>query len=199
MSNLKQELLNDIIQKYIHSHDFNGYVLWQSEYIDDKNFLSIVEELVHDGDINLIFWDKWQNFHIIHFPPKPIIEQIQRLQECPVNMIWAYPTPKHLEKHWDLDILARKPYYYRLSQGEAQLSYQCFDMAVLEMYRNDPKYHYEVSDFEGHIYYNHPGENESSEYYLKTFWFGINSKNSNRCVIVFLRYLSDLSEKHQQI
>jgi hypothetical protein len=98
-----------------------------------------------------------------------------------------------------------QPILELLALGRPQLSFVSFELSVLEHYRNDPRYHYEVDDVSGWL-------GVRDEYYLKkatefpdkhkvsiqTFGFSFD-KALSRHVAVFLRYLHDLSPEHQNI
>jgi hypothetical protein len=95
------------------------------------------------------------------------------------------------------------PFSLVLALGAAQLDFRCFDLSVLEIYRNDPRYYYRVGDTEGMIsisdkFYRNKKMANSDQVLLQTFGFAYDDK-MNRAVAVFLRYLNDLSPEHQQI
>lgn len=78
-----------------------------------------------------------------------------------------------------------------------------FDLSVLEVYRNDPRYRYETNDVAGWLsvrdeYYQSDQMSERDQISLQSFGFGY-SKEYDRAVAVFLRYLNDLSPEHQKI
>src|SRR6185369_8023161 len=87
------------------------------------------------------------------------------------------------------------------AKGFGQLDYRCFDLSVLEFYRNDPRYYYKVDDISGEIFVEDDVSHtlpESDRIFLKTFGFGYD-KDMNRAVVAFLRYLHDLTPEHQQV
>jgi hypothetical protein len=90
-----------------------------------------------------------------------------------------------------------------LALGEPQLRALAFDPAVLEVYRNDPRYRYSTNDISGHIsvtseHHESAGMKASDKVLLQDFGFAYNDKYE-RAVAVYLRYLADLSPEHQQI
>ncbi len=96
-----------------------------------------------------------------------------------------------------------RPFTRRLMLGEAQLEFHAFDLSILEFYRNDPRYDYETDDIHGQICIRdtYAGSDEMEErdrVFLQTFGFGYDD-SLNRAVVVFTRYLHDLSPEHQQI
>jgi len=86
------------------------------------------------------------------------------------------------------------PYTSALRAGAPQLDFRAFRLDVLEQYRNDPRYRYEVDDIHGTIYREHPNA-EDDEFHKFGFAF---DPDVNRYVAAFLRYLSDLSPAQQQ-
>jgi len=83
------------------------------------------------------------------------------------------------------------------------LEFRCFDLSVLETYRNDPRYEYSNDDVRGNISvtYKHFQSGEMAnkdQIVLETFGFAYDD-NLHRAVAVFCRYLSRLSPAHQQI
>ena len=90
-----------------------------------------------------------------------------------------------------------------LALGSAQLEFHVFDLSVLEIYRNDPRYYYTTDDINGNIcisdeFYLSSGTPEKDKVLLDTFGFAYDD-GLNRAVAVFIRYLSGLSSEHQQI
>src|SRR5262245_316634 len=83
------------------------------------------------------------------------------------------------------------------------LPYETFDLAVLEAYRNDPRFYYHTNDIGGRIcisdeFFLAEDIPEAEKVLLQTFGFAYDDK-FNRAVAVFLRYLNDLSPEHQRI
>jgi hypothetical protein len=90
-----------------------------------------------------------------------------------------------------------------MALGAPQLEFRAFDLHVLEVYRNDPRYWYDSSDIGGSVsistaYSGGDGVNESDKIVLQSFGFAFDDED-NRVVAVYLRYLSGLSPEHQQI
>ena len=90
-----------------------------------------------------------------------------------------------------------------LALGKAQLEYKSFELSVLELYRNDPRYSYEYDDIHGYIsirdeLYGKSKMKASDEILLESFGVSFDDED-NVYVAVFLRYLSRLSPEHQLI
>jgi hypothetical protein len=122
------------------------------------------------------------------------------LSESNLDFVVVYPTKKELAKYVNATDYSGKPFTLEIARGCGQLEYRCFDLSVLELYRNDPRYYYKASDVFGAIYASDDAQNlpESDRVFLKTFGFGYDD-NMNRAVVVFLRYLRGLTPEHQQI
>lgn len=115
-----------------------------------------------------------------------------------------YPSPSHLSAVVDQSRYAVQPYTLRLALGAGQLEYVSFDLAVLERYRNDPRYHYDTNDFTGKIvvkteHYQSDVMLERDKVLLEKFGFGYDGDKTVRVVVVFLRYLRHLSREHQEL
>ena len=87
-----------------------------------------------------------------------------------------------------------------LSWGEPQLTPCYFDMDVLQRYYDDPRYHFYFKDYSGSISFKEKdGESmvrNEDEVFLQSFGLGYDN-NRTRIVVVYLRYLNDLTPEHQ--
>ncbi len=93
-----------------------------------------------------------------------------------------------------------RPYTLRLARGVPQLRFQVFDVAVLEAYRNDPRYKFTTDDVSGCILLRSGRDMANADKTsLQTFGFAFNNNGTRRAIAVFLRYLSRLSPRHQRI
>ena len=158
-----------------------------------------MRKLLQDELITFEFGHRFVNPHIKALPPAALSEQLKELDSSDYRLACVYPTSKHLEIVLDKSTFQGRPF----TMAEPQLSYLSFDLSVLEIYRNDPRYHYNCSDIQGSIsvtneYYKSGKMKETDEVLLQSFGFSYD-KDLNRAVAVFLRYLADLSPEHQQI
>jgi len=131
-------------------------------------------------------------------PDNAEITEIKAVFEPPSFCV--YPTPLHLEAVVDRREYEGRPYTLRLALGAPQLSFQCFDLSILEAYRNDPRYYYRNDDTHGRIYVAsdyHAHMPEQDKAFLETFGIAYD-ESFNRAIAVFLRYLRDLTPEHQQ-
>jgi len=207
MSN-ESNLLRRVVKQYLGSGDFNGYRFGRA--LDPNLSGSALRQFL----TKLITADKiavrLDGFHL-----NPMIrrtadaskeQQIAMLDKSnldPSAFIVLYPTPSVLKKVVKPSDYAGRPFSLMLAHGCAQLEYRSFDLSVLESYRNDPRYHYEVDDMFGYIsvtdeFYRQNKIKPSDHTFLQTFGFAYDD-DMNRAVAVYLRYLHDLTPEHQQI
>lgn len=189
---------------YRDSHDFNGMLytdLARGLRAPHDSVLRAVRALIRRGEISAIFGDIHPNAHIRALPDESIPSQLGKL--TPNSDPCLYPTETTLAKVIPTGLHADRPFTRRLALGEPQLAYAAFDLAILELYRNDPRYIFQAGDAGGMVsvtdeYYESAGMPERDQVLLQTFGFCY-GPNKRRAVGVFLRYLSHLSPEHQKI
>ena len=202
----ESRLLEKVTRVYLNSRDFNGIPILQLTNEIGRPLQEVkcaVTSLVEKGLIGILDAKSDINPAIIRvgFEPKHI--QLKKLKSSDFKHMFVYPRPAHLKLVVDPSNYAGRPYLLELALGDPQLSFRSFDLSVLEFYRNDPRYTYENRDIEGHIsirneFYKSDQMAEKDQILLESFGFSFD-KNLNRAVAVFLRYLKDLSQEHQQI
>lgn len=208
MSNLLSQntILDKITSFYLESRDFNGISAAElaAACKEDWNTLHpILSELIKEDLVGVLFSDFEVNTHILRVGFQPSDIQIEKLETADLNHTCIYPRPKHLEAVVDRSRYDGEPYKLCLALGEPQLAYRSFDLAVLEVYRNDPRYLYDNDDVNGHISIRdeHYGSGQmpaSDRVLLQSFGFSYDA-DYNRAVAVYLCYLADLSSEHQHI
>jgi hypothetical protein len=196
-------LLEIVTEAYLGSPDFNGLSFSRAgRALPDLNSLTeTVTGLVEAQQIELLFEGAEENPAVKRFPLASTAEQIRLLREHGLRAAWAYPSPSHLALAVDRNQYASRPFTLRLALGEPQLTFQAFDITVLEKYRNDPRFKYECDDTCGSVhlsseYREHMRASDDS--YLETFGFAYDD-SGRRAVAVYLRYLRGLTPEHQQI
>lgn len=202
----KDQILNAVTRYYLDSPDFNGISAGQLTRvlkIDWPEVIKHVIDLVDSDLIGLIFSGDDLNQNIIRTGFRPTNEQIEMLSIESVPLACIYPRPKHLLNIVDSSLFESEPYKLALALGEPQLAFRSFDLSILEIYRNDPRYRYKNDDIRGSIviqdsYYNSPDLESRDKVLLNSFGFSYDDEY-NRGVAVFLRTLCDLSSEHQQI
>ncbi|MBU2639172.1 MAG: AAA family ATPase [Nanoarchaeota archaeon] len=195
----KENLLKEITGSYLNSENFNGYLLYDLEQDKQK-----IIELVQKGKIDINFGDKHLNFYIKAFEPDDIQTQINKINDIGLKNCCAYPSRNHLKEKVYYGKFKNKPFTRKIALGEPTLNFAVFDLSVLEIYRNDPRYSYSTNEISGQIvisdeYYKSLEVKPSDKILLQTFGFCYEKEKLNRAVAVFYCYLSKLSEEHQKI
>ena len=203
---VEEEIIENTTTFYLRSRQFNGLPLRNIMNVINlqKNEVKgILESLIQQDKISLVFDDVHPNPHIKAFREEPKEKQIEKLNTLSLEHACVYPSPKYLKEVVDASKYEGEPFTLLLALGEPQLSFKSFDLSVLEIYRNDPRYSYVCNDISGYIcvsdkYLEGDDVPESDRILLQTFGFAYDSE-VNRAIAVFLRYLSFLSPQHQQI
>lgn len=205
---LKDMILALVTDYYLESRDFNGIsldgiaaVLNDTAVISRRRIETAVRGLVTDEKITLMFSSTSLNPHIKRLPALPKEEQLERLEGG--GGICAYPTEAVIRTAVDESDYQDRPFTKRLLLGEPQLTPVYFDLHVLERYSSDPRFRYNFNGYCGCIsvsddYFESEQMPRRDRAFLQTFGVGYDAE-SNRVVVVFLCYLSDLSPEHQQI
>lgn len=201
---ITQSVQTTVTSFYTQSRDFNGISyadLLRSTGLPDASARRAVLTLIRRGAISAIFGDIHPNAHIRAFADEPIESQLTKFASA--TFACLYPTEATLSSVISSDTYADRPFTRRLALGEPQLAYSAFDLTVLELYRNDPRYVFRLDDAGGMIsisddYYKSRGIPERDQVLLSTFGFCYGPKK-HRAVGAFLRYLSDLTPEHQRI
>jgi hypothetical protein len=196
-------LLELVTEAYLRSPDFNGFSFSRkAPTLPALNSITeTVAGLIEAGRLELLFEGEDENPAVKRFPVKPGAEQVKRLRACGLEAVWAYPSPSHLAIKVDQALYAGRPFTLRMALGEPQLTFQAFDVIVLEMYRNDPRFEYECDDTSGKIRLSSEYRERmqaSDDSFLETFGFAYDHAG-RRAVAVYLRYLRGLTPEHQQL
>ncbi len=200
---IEEQILESVAKFYLTSRDFNGLPLRNITAVSGKELKDVITSVIQQDKVSLVFGDIHPNPHIKALWDEPKEKQIQKLNTLNLEHACIYPSSTYLKEVVDPSKYEGKPFTLLLALGEPQLAFKPFDLTVLEIYRNDPRYSYHTSDISGHIsisdrYLEDGKVAESDRILLQTFGFAYNAE-LNRAVAVFIRYLSDLSPEHQQI
>ncbi|MGE0704927.1 MAG: hypothetical protein AB7F99_02205 [Vicinamibacterales bacterium] len=198
---------NDVLKSahdfFVASRDFNGIpgsalagtfdVPWDA--MRDR-----LGRLVLSRDLDLTFASYSENPHIKRLPDLPPERQVELLNQEDPNWVCVYPSGKSLGAY--AEQYADRPYTRRLALAEPQLAAVFFELRVLENYFRDPRYFCRFSDSSGMIsvsdeHFKSDQMAERDKVLLQTFGIGYD-RGKNRVVVVYLRYLADLSPEHQQ-
>lgn len=199
----KQKILESVATYYLKSRDFNGTPM--SSIGTPKNReLHIIRELVKQGLLSINFGDIHPNPHILAFEPEPVEEQLKKLNKSKPEYTCLYPTKQYLSKVVKRSSYSGKPFTLMLALGEPSLSFRVFDLSVLEVYRNDPRYDFDTDDIHGSLsvkseYYEGGKLRKRDKIFIQTFGFAYDKSINKRAVAVYLHYLAELSAEHQQL
>jgi hypothetical protein len=140
-------LLHQIIDHYLKSRDFNGFYLAPNE--DDQTIAKAVD-LVRNGMVQVVGEVDYPNPYIRPWPSRRTkesqVESLARLRSSAYG-ICLYPTPTALNSIHVPAGLDGHPFATQMARGRGTLELAYFSVDVLEQYRNDPRYHFQYSDF----------------------------------------------------
>lgn len=190
---------------YLESYDFNGIPVGELAKrvgSGQADVIDALRELIGSETVG-IQTPECANSHILRFGFPDIDAQVKSLDAPDEHHTCVYVRPPHLNQFVPDTLHANAPYKRQLALGDPQLSFLAFDLAVLEHYRNDPRYEYNNYDLSGDIcirdeFFDAESVAEGDKILLKTFGICFD-EDMNRAVAVFLRYLADLSPEHQRI
>jgi hypothetical protein len=200
------EIVGIIYKAFANSRDFNGIAasaLTRATNLSWPQLRPKVEALVRDRKVDAAFASHCVNPHIKRLPDMSVEDQVKGLELEEATGICLYPTSVVVAAGGDLHRYDGLPYTCRLAVAEAQLTPVFFELNVLERYFRDPRYSCRFLDRAGSIsvhdqHYLSDQMAERDKVLLQSFGIGYDEKR-NRVVVVYLRYLADLSPEHQQI
>ena len=224
----KENILNEITSFYLNSRDFNGISiedLYKKSSLLENKFKEKITALIKNRKIDLIYEGDIPNPHIKPFPAPAIEKQIEKLHQFQIDDhikqsevgaetfgegdikikfvqgigCCVYPAPDHLKNIVDWKKYISRPFTLRLAMGEWQLRPYFFELGILAIYRNDPRYKYRTDDITGSIIYvDEKLLNPSDQIFIKHFGFGFGDSGI-RAVAILLTDLAKLTPEHQQI
>lgn len=186
--NMKEEVLKQITDYYLNSGDFNGIPYNRFDY-DAK---SDICELIDDDKVEIISARYEINPHIKRLKQKLTKEKQKREIVKYSSYTVIYPSPIYLKC---LNISEDKPFTNLLVKGRAQFEIVFFNIEVLEMYYQNPKYIIGSSDYRGYIVTSDEYYDELNSEYLKDFGLGYHKVlgNSERVIGAFIGDLAELT------
>jgi hypothetical protein len=186
------KLLDVVTHFYLRSNDFNGISAQQLSTAFGTTWEALYEplcQLIEDERAGVLYADTALNSHIIRLGFEPKDVQVRKLKTADLHHTCIYPRPTHLNTVVKPTDYASRPYCLALALGEPQLAFRAFDLSVLEIYRNDPRYYYSTSDIGGKICikteaYQSSDFPESDKVLLESFGFAYDD-DYNRAVAAY--------------
>lgn len=196
-------LVRKVVRFYLESNDFNGLPVREPLAKKPRVSAKILIDLVNARQLTVEIGDRHPNPHIRAFDEEAPEVVVGKIRSIGLDGACLYPTSEVLAKTVDPAAYAGRPYDLALARGEGQLSVRFFDLAVLEAYRNDPRFHYDCDDVGGTFSATYEASESGhlpprDQVYIQRFGFAYD-KNLDRCVAAFLRDLSSLNAEHQQL
>lgn len=202
-----ESLIAETIKHYLASRDFNGLPL--HDFLGGQiNNVAAVKELlkqpIEAGRITVRCDEVDMNPFIKRMSDLSPEKEIARLNEWKGGILVVYPTKQEMASKLRREDYEGRPFHLELALGAAWLEFKAFDLSVLEQYRNDPRYYYQVTDTHGSIsihdeHYFGQNMKESDKVLLEHFGFAYDDSLQNRVVAAFLADLRKLSPEHQRI
>ncbi|GAW32074.1 hypothetical protein [Carboxydocella sp. JDF658] len=200
---LFENILHEVYSHYTNSSDFNGISLtnlMKLFKLNEVEMKNIIKEMLQNNKITLTFSSVFLNPYIKAFHDLSVEKQITLLDNESTDGICVYPSPHYLKQISSPKYTENEPYSRRLFYGEPHFQPVYFELSVLEKFFNDPRYIVHNDDYSGSIYVRSEFYDEMQEkdkINLQTFGLAY-TEQSERCIIVYLRYLAKLSPDQQQ-
>ncbi|NJM33633.1 MAG: hypothetical protein HC850_01795 [Rhodomicrobium sp.] len=200
-------ILTEVVTFFISSaqkDSFNGIAATSLLHVigEPNKLRQHLTKLILEKKIACAFASISVNPHIKRLPDLPPEEQIALLDQNELNTICVYPSAEEICKQTDITLWNNRPFSKHLALAEPQLSFRAFEMGVLERYTNDPRYVVHFNDYMGQMTVTDdffqdeqfPGRDKIA---IQTFGLGFDDSRAPY-IVVFLRYLSNLTPEHQQ-
>lgn len=188
-------VLNEIIEYYLNSRDFNGLPIYKMQNYD----FNILCDLIDEDIIEVLSENEVMNPHINGMEYK-IPKENQKLNISNKKKYSVlYPTKKALE---NIKIEYTSPYTKMMQSGEKQFKIIYFDIEILERYINNPKFIVIDNGYRGNIYTKDEYYDDKSieDEYIKDYGMAyIKGGIIKRAVGVFVCDLAKLSPRKQML
>jgi len=191
-------------QRQIDGKRYNGLKLREFDFrTSDKDCQQVILKLIENGVTHTPACDN-QNKHINRYGFGTVEQQVSSIDFGDDYHTVFYPCKELILERVDLKSVKQKPFSKRLAFGEGQvLPAMFFEVAVLDRYRDDPRYEIRCDDYQGNIvidseYYDADNLPERDKISAENFGLGIEGNFERPLVAAFLRYLSNLTTEHQQ-
>jgi hypothetical protein len=198
---LESGLVKEIVQGYLNSGDFNGVGLAGLLQHSDPKALGAIRNLVQHNILEIVS-EKWDFPFIKRTAARDISAQLEVLQPDNITAICLYPTVKCMKRALPRGYGRNRPFTRLLALGHPQLEPMFFELGVLHRYQADPRYLFDFKDLAGDIsitdtHYRSREMSVADKVLVSSFGLG-KCPRGGRAVVVFLRYLSPLTSRHQQ-
>jgi hypothetical protein len=207
---MADSLLDAVCAAYLESGDFNGLLLYGA----DATIKQQAMEAVRADMVQVVTQEDYPNPSIRPWPSmRSTDEQVASIDAldgtgCGVCL---YPTPAALADR-ARDLHADQPYRQQMAEGRGALELAYFEFAVLEPYRDDPRFTFRFNDFGAQTIisdavYLDEGEPEHDKIIMRHIGFAYDLSRYNaddpdspivRRVCAFYGDLAKLSPRHQQ-
>ena len=141
----KNLVINEIIEYYLNSNNFNGLPIYMMKNYDYE----VLCELIDENIIEVLSGNEVINPHIkggnFNIPKEQQKVNINNKDKYSV----LYPTKQALE---NISVEYTSPYTEMLRKGENQFEIIYFDIEILERYINNPKFIVADNGYRGNIY-----------------------------------------------
>jgi len=199
--------LNELVLDNYLTSDYNGMALSEMpEQLDSTPELVIraVKQLLSRGSVTAIFGDVHPNPAIKALPDEPKRVLLRKFASSKKRRYaYIYPSSALLQRRVDRSKYQGRPFALRLALGAPQLTYIAFDPAVLEIYRNDPRYLYHAPIVVGSVsirddYYRSRKIRKDDKILIKSFGLCFNARTREPGLAAFLYDLARLPPRHQR-
>jgi hypothetical protein len=211
-SDVADVVLTAVRDKYLDSADFNGLHLTADI---GQPVLAAAADLVLAGRLQVVSGEDFLNIHVRPWASRRSLEEqagsLVNLSDGDYGVA-LYPTALGMQ---DVELPERfsgRPYDQAVARGRGVLETAFFDLAVLEPYRNDPRYRFSHDDFGADMFvsdnvYEDQTEPERDKVSLAHIGFAYDTSKYDptnpesllvRRAVAFYGDLARLTAEHQQ-
>lgn len=205
MTLLMSRVREVVVDNYLSSQDFNGIsVVEIAERLNVPlpTVCRAAQRLLSRGSVTAVFGDIHPNPAIKALPDEPKDLLLKKFRSAKRATAYIYPSRALLRRRVRRSQFEGRPFTLRLALGEPQLTFIPFDPAVLEIYRNDPRYLYRAPIVVGSVtihddYYRSRKVRKHDKIHIASFGLCFDSNREEQAIAAFLYDLARLPAKHQ--
>jgi len=207
MARLTDRIRELVLENYLTSGDYNGTSLSQMPQqlgVSPAAVIPAVRQLLSSGSVTAVFGDVHPNGAIKALQDEPKRVLLRKFASSQKRRYaFIYPSAALLRRRIDRSQYQSRPFTLRLALGAPQLTHLAFDPAVLEIYRNDPRYLYRAPIVVGSVsihddYYRSRKVRRDDKILIKSFGLCFDAKTREPAVAAFLYDLARLPARHQR-